>query len=561
MNLLSTEAQLRSLSPGPERFMTMNLMSSGPSTVTNAVTIHGRTVRRLKTRDHHSTFDVDGAQTFNKTSVLTNKPNFYNISDIGGTKSMRLHKDTNKPDRALYLDDIEGSKPRNKVFFRTKRCVNPLVPEYTLPSFVPAPTVIPKFTRDSFDVSDIEGTKSRPLYRFNQRKNTTVDDIEGAQAGWKPRHVRARKEAPPLGHSLDVQDITGGGFRTRRNTNPLEPTYRVNGMDVADDPVKSRPRALPKARDSPFYPLTTADIEGAQVGWRPMPQMNPPLEARRHFRNTNFMGDIPGAQADTVKHSMSTNRQVNPLNPVYVSLDGGPLANPHTPLYKEPAWKEAEEQLNNTIRVSETTTQMAEAAGSKTRHQEGSREGRQSSDVGRHMIETRSVAGQSSTESPSHLQNKVGEKDRLIQQLEEEVKMLRRSRRQPLPSTSAKASTVFSKPGSALVSGELHTKAKGETSGENQVPQRALSVSSPSQLRGGLSSGGAPHSAPTAGEGRVSTAAMVIRSRGLGDEAGSRAERLVLRSANGTPRVPLTPSERRLAQEYREEVGSVRDLV
>ncbi|CAN0538950.1 unnamed protein product, partial [Ectocarpus sp. 8 AP-2014] len=226
-----------------------------------------------------------------------------------------------KPDRQLYHDDIEGSNPRNKWLFRTTRCTDPLEPEYTLPSFTTASPIAPKFTRDSHDVSDIEGTKSRPLYPLEQRHNTLVDDIEGAQSGWKPRHRRARHEAAPLDHCLNVSDITGGGFRTRRATNPLTPTYRVNGMDVADDPVKSRPRALPKAKDGPFYPLTTADIEGATPGWRPLPQVNPPLEARRHFRNTNFMGDIPGAQADTVKHSICTERHVNPLNPVYDSLD------------------------------------------------------------------------------------------------------------------------------------------------------------------------------------------------------------------------------------------------
>lgn len=98
--------------------------------------------------------------------------------DIRGTGSIRLHKDTNKPDRQLYHDDIEGSNPRNKWLFRTRRCVNPLEPEYTLPSFVTAPAVAPKFTRDSYDVSDIEGTKSRPLYPLEQRQSHLVDDIE-----------------------------------------------------------------------------------------------------------------------------------------------------------------------------------------------------------------------------------------------------------------------------------------------------------------------------------------------------------------------------------------------
>lgn len=40
------------------------------------------------------------------------------------------------------------------------------------------------------------------------------------------------------------------------------------------------------------------------------------------WRNTNFVGDIVGAQADTVVHSIRTQRHVNPLNPTYISLDG-----------------------------------------------------------------------------------------------------------------------------------------------------------------------------------------------------------------------------------------------
>lgn len=60
--------------------MTMNLMSAGPCTVSNGVTSYGRTVRRMRTRDNHTTADVHGAQTFVRTSTLTNKPDSYGIS-------------------------------------------------------------------------------------------------------------------------------------------------------------------------------------------------------------------------------------------------------------------------------------------------------------------------------------------------------------------------------------------------------------------------------------------------------------------------------------------------
>lgn len=80
MALVSTEAQLRSMSPGPERSMTMNLVSSGPCTVSKGATSYGRTVRRMNTRDNHTTADVDGARTFVRTSTLTNKPDSHGVA-------------------------------------------------------------------------------------------------------------------------------------------------------------------------------------------------------------------------------------------------------------------------------------------------------------------------------------------------------------------------------------------------------------------------------------------------------------------------------------------------
>lgn len=609
------------------------------------------------------------------------------LQDITGTASIRLHKDTNKPDRQLCHDDIDGSKPRNKWLFRTTRCVNPLNPEYNLPSFVAAPAVDPKFTRNSYDVSDIDGTKSKPLFPLKQRQNHLVDDIEGAQSGWRPRHVRARHDAAPLDYTLNVSDITGGGFRTRRATNPLAPSYRVNGMDVADDPVKSKPRALPKARDSPFYPLTTLDIEGAQPGWRPLPQMNPPLEARRHFRNTNYMGDIPGAQADTVKHSICTDRRVDPLNPVYTSLDGEPLTNPQTPLYKEPAFQEAEAQLSRIIAAEEVfstsaaaaaaaaapVTTTAEISSPSIRSPEGSRlavekacdehnggtwnnppeasstqprptrqpqsamqdgcgsgtrgggAGADGVDEarGEHRFGARSgdatprAMASSLVGSMGFARGGVG-KDELIRRLEAEEKRalsLRQNdgeawRKRP-PSGAA---TRFSRQGksNAECQGNITSRSRSGSSrsGDARGSARSWPESLPDRRRQetravsqgakGFTAAARPHklltsssdggcsrmkmspsgggAAPLEPPGRsrsvdgsrgmervgsdrqrgIGGGAMVVRSRG--ERGGQEAERLVLRSANGTPRVSLTPSERRSAREYTDDVSSVRAL-
>ena len=44
-------------------------------------------------------------------------------------------------------------------------------------------------------------------------------------------------------------------------TDPLQPVYDVNGARIADDPIKSRPRKLPKKKNCPYYSLVTQDIE------------------------------------------------------------------------------------------------------------------------------------------------------------------------------------------------------------------------------------------------------------------------------------------------------------
>lgn len=421
-----------------------------------------------------------------------------------------------------------------------------------------------------------------------------------------------------------MSDITSGGFRTRRITNPLTPTYRVNGMDVADDPVKCRPRPPPKAKDGPFNPLTTADIEGATPGWRPLPQVNPPLEARRHFRNTNFMGDIPGAQADTVKHSICTERHVNPLNPVYASLDGEPLTNPQTPLYKEPACVEAEAQLDRSIAAEEfaaaakavaanaviSATDDGRASGKvisnqddesqqqkkkqQQQHQQsweapikqrpsseplryartgdgggsadnsrggggegiaGSGRGNRSASGVEFKYESSkppldmrlfSPAGDSggvAAGDSSSIVNK--ERDERIRKLEDEMQLLRKEYREGYQRSGPAAP-----PGTGVTAPTGRHSHNNRTSSGGGGSGRKTARSWPGsgrQMSGGGSDGGG-------GSG-----AMVLRSR---ENNGSQlAERLVLRSASGMPRVSLTPSERRSAREYTEDVSSVRDLL
>ena len=111
--------------------------------------------------------------------------------------------------------------------------------------------------------------------------------------------------------------------RGNRCTNLMNPVYEVNGIVVKDEPRYSKPKPLKK-----FIPgnhlLQTHDIEGAYNGWGKL--------QRREFRNILTTADVQGAQADTIKHSITSHRMTNPLAPVYPSLDGESLPPLLTPL-------------------------------------------------------------------------------------------------------------------------------------------------------------------------------------------------------------------------------------
>jgi len=225
----------------------------------------------------------------------------------------------------LTNDDIEGSKP-TPYTFKSGRGVDPLNPTYKLPQCQDHKIEPPKFLRDTNQIDDIAGTRSRPLFRFNQRGVNKVEDIEGAQVGWRPRHARGHRTRDIMA----VQDINETGFKSTRQSDPLNPSHFINGMEIKDDP-KSKPRQGPAARDAgkaPTFCLTTQDIEGAQPGWKPK-HLNGgiPEEKRRHYRNSNFIGDIQGAQADSKTHGIRTMRMSDPMNPAYMSLDGTPLVD------------------------------------------------------------------------------------------------------------------------------------------------------------------------------------------------------------------------------------------
>ena len=146
---------------------TMSVTSYGPSTIPNARSDFMNSLKLGPSagRPTNLVSDIDGAQPAAGAGRFTNKQYLYEPSDITGAKPSKLIRNTNSVDYSMKLDDIDGAQPK-PYSFRTSRHVNPLVPQYKLPSFEKAEPTVPKFIRDSYDVADIEGTKPRPRHRF-----------------------------------------------------------------------------------------------------------------------------------------------------------------------------------------------------------------------------------------------------------------------------------------------------------------------------------------------------------------------------------------------------------
>jgi hypothetical protein len=131
-----------------------------------------------------------------------------------------------------------------------------------------------------------------------------------------------RNQSPPR-DILNVSDISARQRyidKTCRITDPNNPQYSVNGLEIKDDKY-TKPR--PPRNYVQGFSLDTKDIKGADAGSR----YASPFQ-RREFRNTNYVGDIEGSKADTIRPGITTNRQTHPLQPVYQSLDPGELLLP-----------------------------------------------------------------------------------------------------------------------------------------------------------------------------------------------------------------------------------------
>lgn len=158
-------------------YLTMSITSPGPATLP----AHEKKVYAPRSTNDIS--DIDGARPQPKYKVYANKPQFLN-GDIPGATSKQLIRGRNVRDNSLYIDDIDGTRRTIKDrMMRTNRHVDPLQPNYPLPTFVPTEPVTVPFKRDPLNISDIEGTKPKPKQEFAPKDTMFISDIEGARPG------------------------------------------------------------------------------------------------------------------------------------------------------------------------------------------------------------------------------------------------------------------------------------------------------------------------------------------------------------------------------------------
>ncbi len=173
---------------------------------------------------------------------------------------------------------------------------------------------------------------------------------------------RVRLESEPhdiMGNILPDRKKTHFQHRTMRHTDLMNPEYHVNGMDYRDD-SSTKPKK-PKGEIHDSHLLRTDDIPGATAGWKPADIQ------RREYRNTNYIGDIEGAHADSIRPGITTNRVTHPLNPVYQALDPGELLLPLIPPLLPPSMV----KIPTIPRGGEVKTQSSTAAKHGTDYDKG----------------------------------------------------------------------------------------------------------------------------------------------------------------------------------------------
>jgi len=210
------------------------------------------------------------------------------------------------------------------VKFKTERAAfNPLEPKYNFAKYEEIQPTSPKFIRDHIKIDDIEGAQPKKYFKWMTGSSIKHEEIEGT----KPKIRNVRKSNYD---SFNYSDVTNFKFSSNRNLNPLDPEYVVDygkGERYTHGKIEgSKPVTfLPLIYSDPLN-LKTGDVPGAQIGTK---------NKFNRYSSMNYnliLNDIENAQSGSLKKGIKTNRQTNPIDPIYTfpgHLEPAPNQNPY----------------------------------------------------------------------------------------------------------------------------------------------------------------------------------------------------------------------------------------
>ena len=128
-----------------------------------------------------------------------------------------------KQETNLATNDIQGAAPQIVKFQSTRQGNDPLNPNYNLSKVEVRPATPPKFIRDAMGIDDIERSKPKADIMAGRptRDVMKIDDITGTRA--QQRHKPRQNSGGYT--SYDYTDITKMERKSKRCSNPLDPTY------------------------------------------------------------------------------------------------------------------------------------------------------------------------------------------------------------------------------------------------------------------------------------------------------------------------------------------------
>lgn len=105
------------------------------------------------------TADIVGNKRHFARDTLNNLRN----DDIDFSQPKKLNQPLNKAYYYLRNDDVDGSRPCMNYFKTTRAPSNPLAPSYKLAGYEELEPHVPKFLRDSYNISDIDGARPKRI--------------------------------------------------------------------------------------------------------------------------------------------------------------------------------------------------------------------------------------------------------------------------------------------------------------------------------------------------------------------------------------------------------------